>query len=378
MWVTRANSHALTVHPKVVTICCLLGFCFVSAHGQSSRPDFEWIDAHAHVYTPSPELFEMLRRWDMRIVNIAVVDKHQSLDPRERAIFMDDAVQNRLTLQVFRQSRDRAPWISTFDPESWESPQFGARVIQQLDRTFKEGAVGVKIYKSIGMELKSTKTGRYLMPDDPVFDPILEYIARRGKTLYAHIAEPDFEWVPMDPNSPSYKKDDQFWNIYDHPDRPAKATILAARDHMLEKHPRLRVIGCHLGSMENDVDEIAARFDRYPNFAVDTSGRLDDLARQPRDKVRAFLIKYQDRVLYGRDDTVFPWQDARAQIQAWERDYALDWKFFATAETVVLEDRTVKGLALPEPVLRKIFHDNAIRWVPGIPTAPAQHSAARL
>ena len=46
---------------------------------------------------------------------------------------------------------------------------------------------------------------------------------------------------------------------------------------------------------------MARRFDRYPNFAVDTAARVPYFMMQPRDKVRAFLIKYQDRILYGTD-----------------------------------------------------------------------------
>src|SRR5216110_196673 len=89
--------------------------------------------------------------------------------------------------------------------------------------------------------------------------------------------------------------------MYLHPERPSKERILTARDRMLAKHPTLRVVGCHLGSMETDVDEIAKRFDRYPNFAVDTAARVSYLMLQPREKVRAFLLKYQNRVLYGTD-----------------------------------------------------------------------------
>ena len=78
---------------------------------------------------------------------------------------------------------------------------------------------------------------------------------------------------------------------------------------MLAAHPKLRVIGCHLGSMEHDVDEIAKRLDRYPNFAVDTAARVVNLMAQPREKVRAFLIKYQDRVLWGTDLMEITWDD---------------------------------------------------------------------
>ena len=80
-------------------------------------------------------------------------------------------------LAVSRANAGRAPWIATFDPADWESPGFASRVIRQLDESFREGAVGVKIYKTIGMELRS-KSGQFLLPDNPVFSPILEAIAK--------------------------------------------------------------------------------------------------------------------------------------------------------------------------------------------------------
>ena len=153
--------------------------------------------------------------------------------------------------------------------------------------------------------------------------------------------------------------------MYLHPERPSKERILTARDRMLAKHPTLRVVGCHLGSMETDVDEIAKRFDRYPNFAVDTAARVSYLILQPREKVRAFLIKYQDRVLYAIDQELLPWQDPETQLNTWEETYARDWKYFSTGETLLVggpkNRRQIQGLALPEPVLRKLFHDNAVR-----------------
>jgi predicted TIM-barrel fold metal-dependent hydrolase len=220
------------------------------------------------------------------------------------------------------------------------------------------------------MELKS-KAGKYLMPDDPVFEPIFDHIEAQNKTLYAHIAEPMAAWLPLDPSNPDSgfyaEKTQRFWYMYGHPDRPSKAAILAARDHMLQRHPNLRVVGCHLGSMEEDVDDIAKRLDLYPNFVVDTAARVDDLMLQPREKVRAFLIKYQDRVLYGSDLELVPELGKPAeQLPDWEEAYAREWTYYATADTITTnEGRTVQGLALPESVLRKIYHDNAVKWVPG-------------
>jgi predicted TIM-barrel fold metal-dependent hydrolase len=91
---------------------------------------------------------------------------------------------------------------------------------------------------------------------------------------------------------------------------------------------------------------------------------------QPRDKVRAFLIKYQDRILYATDLVVMPKDDTAKALAEWNSTYARDWKFFATNQTVEYNGHSYKGLALPGPVLRKIFHDNAVRWLPGIEGKP--------
>ena len=323
-----------------------------------SLRDVRPIDAHAHIFVDHPALHELLARLDLSFVNITVID------PWERG-FENMEPQHQNAAAVSRANAGRAPWVATFDPADWESPGFASRVIRELDQSFREGAVGVKIYKTIGMELRS-KTGRYIMPDEPAFAPVLDAIAARGKTVYAHIAEPIGAWKPLDPADPdsSYYRDVPHWHMYGHPERPSKETILAGRDRMLAAHPGLRVVGCHLGSMEEDVDEIAKRLDRYPNFAVDTAARVTHLALQPREKVRAFLMKYQDRVLYGTDDVLMPGDDAAGRVKRWQADLERDWRYFATTEPVEYMGRAVTGLGLPAPVLRKIYRENTLKWVP--------------
>ena len=39
---------------------------------------------------------------------------------------------------------------------------------------------------------------------------------------------------------------------------------------------------------------------------MDTAARVNYLMLQPPEKVRAFLIKYQDRVVYGTDNVLYP------------------------------------------------------------------------
>ena len=69
---------------------------------------------------------------------------------------------------------------TTFDPYKVESPSFSADALKQLDRDFEQGAVAVKIWKNIGMEIKDQR-GQYVMADDPKFEPIYKDIAAMVK-----------------------------------------------------------------------------------------------------------------------------------------------------------------------------------------------------
>jgi predicted TIM-barrel fold metal-dependent hydrolase len=118
--------------------------------------------------------------------------------------------------------------------------------------------------------------------------------------------------------------------------------------------------------MEKDLDGIAQRFDRYPNFAVDTAARMDYLMMAPPEKARAFLIKYQDRILYGTDLDLLPTANVKEELQDWESTYIRDWRFLATDEIIEENGRKSRGLKLPETVLRKIYRTNALHWIPGL------------
>jgi predicted TIM-barrel fold metal-dependent hydrolase len=320
----------------------------------------EPIDAHVHLNKDDPQFGAFMQRLKLHILDICVIDDRdpylKGLEPQRSDV-----------VKVAHSTGGRAVLCTTFSPYEFEEPGFTRRTIRQLDGDFAQGAVAVKIYKVMGMEMKS-KAGKYVMPDDPAFQPIYRNIATHHRTVVAHIAEPDSCWQPPNPASPDYEYYQQHPEeyAYAHPEWPSKAAILAARDHFLEENPTLRVIGAHLGSMEADVSQIAERFDRYPNFAVDTAARVPYFMLQPREKVRAFLTKYQDRVLYATDLVVLPKDDTKKALAEWNSTYDRDWIFFATDQMVEYRGHSYQGLALPGPVLRKIFHDNAVHWLPGI------------
>ncbi len=225
------------------------------------------IDAHTHIYKNDPELLAFFEHLDMRAINICVIDDR---DPDSKGL----EPQRSQVLVVCRTTRGRAAFATTFDPYGFEQTGFAARTIRQIDDDFAHGAVAVKIYKVMGMEMKN-KAGKWVMADDPALAPIYRDIASisarlsltwRSRTLLAGSdpASPDFSYYKEHPDEYAYA----------HPDWPRKEAILAARDHLLEQNPKLRVVGAHLGSMETNVDDIARRLDRFPNFAVDMAARV--------------------------------------------------------------------------------------------------------
>ena len=75
-------------------------------------------------------------------------------------------------------------------------------------------------------------------------------------------------------------------------------------------------------------------------------------------------------MLYGTDLEYGRKGDADS-LREWESTYLRDWKFFSTNETVEFDGRKFQGLQLPDTVLRKLYHDNAMHWIPRM-TNPTQ------
>ncbi len=320
----------------------------------------EPVDTHTHVFRDDPSFQALLSRLHLHIVDILYVNDHDGYLKDLHPALED-------VLAIVHANEGRVQLCTSFSPYKFNEPHFAEDTIRQLNENFQQGAIAVKIWKTLGMEVKNSK-GQYVLPDDPALEPIYRDITDHNKTLIAHVAEPDMCWKPPNPADldNSYYQEHPEWYMYRHPEVPAKKQILEARDRLLQKNPKLRVVGAHLGSMEDSLDDIAQRFDRYPNFAVDTAARVPHLMIQPSEKVRAFVLKYQDRILYATDLEYLPNANPKDVVKEWEDQYALDWRYFATSATFDYEGHWVQGLALPDSVLRKLYHDNAVHWIPGV------------
>ena len=326
------------------------------------------IDTHTHIYHPAQNFNAMLTRLNLHIIDILVMDNHGSKVMASLTQERDHA------LQVIEQNKQRMVLCTTFDPYQFNNPDFANHAIAEMNKDFSNGAVAVKIWKNVGMQIKD-ENGKYVLPDDPKFEPIYKDIADHNRTLIAHLADPNTLWAPPDPNADDYSyymEEEPWWYMYKKPGVYSKKAILKARDHILESNPALRVVGAHLGSLEASFDDLGAHFDRYSNFAVDTAGRIPYFEMMPRDRAIAFITKYQDRLIYATDNDheFYPKSKSTRAERDWEEAYANQWRYLATDSIVEYQGKPVQGLALPLPVLRKLYHDNALQWFPGMLDMP--------
>jgi hypothetical protein len=316
------------------------------------------IDTHTHIYQNAPEFFALLQRLNIHVLDILVAHTSDqgALDKESEQAW-----------QFVRASDGHATLCSTFNPFPYRQHGFTQTAIARIDHDFVQGAVSVKIWKNIGEQVKDAK-GNYIMPDNPVFQPIYKDIAAHNKTLVAHLADPNTIWEAPNPAAAdySYYMAHPEWYMYKKANAPSKEAILLARDHLLEENPKLRVVGAHLGSMEADFNQLGQHLDHYPNFAVDMAARMPYFVMHARPDIIIFIEKYQDRLIYATDNGFSSEGRASETVQRWENSYAFDWRFLATTDWLVYRGHTVQGLGLPQPILRKLYHDNAIKWFPGI------------
>jgi len=345
---------------KVLSPFLVLLLILTSCKGSSEElyQSMTKIDAHVHIRTGNPAIMDFSRSEGFKLITINTRSESQD--------YIDEQMHYARKMQkLYPQDLS---YLTTFSMENFEDAGWAGRVIQKLEKDLDEGAVGVKVWKDIGMTFKDS-LGQFVFLDDPLFEPILDFIAARSMPLLAHIGEPKNCWLPVDSmtvnNDKSYFSNNPQYHMYLHPEYPSYDRLIESRDHVLARHPDLKLIGAHLGSLEWDVDELAERLDRYPNFAVDLAARVCHLQVQDREKVRKFIIRYQDRIIYATDLGVS--EGNFKDKQDWiENEWRSDWSYFASADTLRssnIEDSFV-GLDLNKKVLLKIFYSNALQWYP--------------
>jgi len=230
--------------------------------------------------------------------------------------------------------------------------------VQQLREDINNGARGLKIYKSLGLRNKDID-GKRITIDDTRLDPIWALCGEMGVPVLIHTADPKPFWD-------EFNGDNERWlELKTHPRRKRDATnpapwqtLIDEQHHMFKKHPNTTFINAHMGWYANDLKKLGELLDEMPNMNVEIGAIIAELGRQPRF-AKSFFIKYQDRILFGKDSwkpeefpTYFRVLESNDEYFPYHKKYHAYWAMY--------------GLDLPDEVLKKVYYKNALRIVPGL------------
>ena len=279
------------------------------------------------------------------------------------------AEQKEASLRLIEIHGEQLNFVTSFSCDDFENTNWQKEVIKQIKRDIDLGAIGVKVWKNIGMSLKDSK-GNFLTIDHPCFDPIFDFLEENNIVLLGHIGEPKNCWLPLDEmtvtSDKNYFSKHPEYHMYLHSESLPYEAHLNARDTMLRKHPSLRYVALHLASEEWNTDEVARFLENFPNTMVDLAERICHLQHQAVtdwQKIYDFLIDYQDRIIYGTDCVDDNSLTDEALRHYMDDRYRMHWKFFTDTEfmSVPKVNGRFKGMGLPFAVVKKIYNANAVK-----------------
>ena len=313
------------------------------------RAKFPVVDVHNHTRITPDNIEQMIKEMDALNLRVMVNLSGQSGDSLRQSI------------ATIRSSKyaDRFRLFANVNFNDAGAPGWKEREVAALEQAVKDGAIGLKIFKNLGLSTRK-HDGTRLKIDDPDLDPIWQTAARLNIPVIIHVADPAQFWAPID------FKNERWLELMVFPGReypadryPSFEELMGERDRMFARNPKTRYINAHFGWHGNDLGRAAKHLDSLPNVVFEVGAVLYEFGRQPK-AARDFFVKYQDRVLFGKDAyeaTEYPyyWRvfETRDEYFDYYRDYHAFWKLY--------------GMDLPDDVLRKLYHRNALRVVPGLP-----------
>ena len=249
-------------------------------------------------------------------------------------------------------------------PTSWEvhKPGYGLRMADKLTEAVRQGAKGLKVWKNLGLYLKDLD-GKLIPPDDPRFDPIWARAGELGVPVLWHCADPVAFF------SPTNEKNERWEELYRHPEWsfygeefPSHEELMNARNRVIAKHPQTTFICAHMADIPEDLTKLGEYLDAYPNMNVEIAARIAELGRQPYS-ARKFFLKYSNRILFGTDG-VPPMSELIPHfrfLETWDEYFPYEDNPFPPQGLW-----NIYGIGLPDDVLRKVYHQNAERLIPGV------------
>ena len=312
---------------------------------------YPFIDVHNHQFgMPTQNLGKLVEEMDKLNMKVMV---NLSGRGRGSADHLEKALEN-----VHEHYPKRFIVFTNMDFSAIDDPLWQARMLKQLEEDVKRGANGLKIYKSLGMHTNDSKGNRVRI-DDPRIGPIWDKCGELGIPVLIHSADPKPFWDPMDANN------ERWLELKTHPGRRRSDTDPASWEQIIEeqhtifkRHPKTKFINAHMGWYANDLKKLGTLMDQFPNMYTEIGAIIAELGRQPR-AARAFFIKYQDRIMFGKDSwvpeeytTYFRVLETADEYFPYHKRYHAFWRMY--------------GLDLPDEVLKKVYYKNALKVIPNI------------
>lgn len=314
-----------------------------------TRAKFPFIDVHNHQRRHSPT---------------SLADVVKEMDAMNMAIMVNlsggfgQGLRDQVTLAE-RVAPGRFVTFANLNFEGIDDPDWSTRAATQLERDVKEGgARGLKIAKNVGMTLRD-KQGRRIPTNDARFDPVWAKAGELGIPVLIHTGEPPAFFLPVD------GKNERWLELTLFPSRgrlgddvPEFPALMAEQHAIFRKHRKTTFINAHLGWYGNDLAYLGKLMDEIPNMMAELGAVIYEPGRQPRF-AREFFVKYQDRLLMGKDSwvpseykTYFRVLESADEYFPYHKKYHAFWSMY--------------GLDLPDDVLKKVYYENALRVIPGL------------
>ncbi|MFC4220239.1 amidohydrolase family protein [Flagellimonas marina] len=320
----------------------------VVAEHPVDRAKFKFIDVHSHQFRmANQDLSELIK--DMNQLNEGIMVNLSGGSGEDLVAKLKN---------VNEHYPNRFAIFANVDFSGVGNPNWGKQAAAQLEEDVKNGAKGLKVYKSLGLR-NNDVNGNRIPVDDPRLDPIWAKCAELGIPVLIHSADPKSFWDPMDSSN------ERWLELKTHPRRKRSATdpapwqqIIDEQHRMFKKHPKTKFINAHMGWYANDLDRLGELMDEIPNMNVGIAAVIAELGRQPK-RAKEFFIKYQDRIVFGKDSwkpeefpTYFRVLETADEYFPYYKKYHAFWAMY--------------GLDLPDEVLKKVYYKNALNLIPGL------------
>ncbi len=314
-----------------------------------TRAKFPFVDIHSHLWRmASMDLRQTAREMDS--LNMKVLVNLSGRSGEQLKVMVDAAR---------KQAPGRFIVFANIDFEGIDEPGWTENAVRQLEEDYNNGARGVKIFKNLGLTVLDSE-GKRVQTDDPRIDPVWAKAGELGMPVLIHTGEPAVFWDPVD------EKNERWLEMKQRPERhrgdttryPSWEVVMNEQWNVFRKHPETTFINAHFGWMANDLERLGKHLDEFPNVYTETAAIIAELGRQPRF-AREFFIKYQDRLLFGKDTyrpheyhTYFRVLESDDEYFDYFRRRHAFWKMY--------------GLNLPDEVLKKLYYKNALKILPDI------------